>query len=1543
MKRHVARVKQLIEQGDQSLAQGDFAAAEETYRRALAADPHSVEAFYSIGCVYSHLQDFQSSAEWAKKALSIDPQHAGSHALIGNALFGQERYEEAIAELRAAYSESKDLPILAQIGLCFEKLGKLSEAEETLRSVLEYDTAYTSRGAQIGLFQYSVFFSDVHHALARVLQRQGHREEAWLHYHLAKRHDPQIELDPMFREIISEADLEDHPYFDRRSEPKPYEDAELGEKLAYLIKLTDYDALVEEVAAYRLNQVLPEISALIAEFQKQGQFFISARLRLVGDIADGTDAHANFCGLATTEWQQAFELAEALHSGEGTKYEVEQLARRIIITTEHLLPLYRLAERFVILEPETGIALAQIIAASTSESKDAGTRAEALRLVGKAHFRTRDFSRAEEILTRSAEDFDNAREAETSFDQTHALQTLQLLGRTQTVRGRSNEALLTAERALRLAESLGTSEDVIIARCDRARSLAEIGRHRECFDEALLAAALAQQHGIREELREHLIIILLRTAAALGIPAPSEAINGLSPLDAPESVRGLYLKAEEAAEAGRLSEAIELLEKARVLALDSRRYPLLIGVLHQLGVVLHKSGRSKDAVDILEEALLRAQSMPTETDLWVILWELAQIAHEQGDQSAAIGWLESALEEARREADEDRVAQTHEALAMLLIGTNPQRAIEHMSARMDHGGHLTEDMPELVRQAAYKLKAGQYKEARRDYESLLAIGETIPANERATALVNLAACLYATSEPTAAIERWEEAREAFCTLNDPSHAIEDGQRAVVARKQLGLDTADPIRKLVEIWAAIKNPGLRCSSGIKVAECAVENDQLPLAERIATECLAIASSKEWHDQAAELDGRMTLGKICRLTGRYADAFSHYESSLQLAQELRDEPKEGTIHGWMAIACRYLGQFDASVEHYTQAIRIAEHYGDTFAAAWHQFNFASVLFDLGRREEAVSNYFHTLAEVDHAGNKAMAQRVLVAIATNVPYNELPDSVATRVTGLEFEGLDSPDSVVRSYALTTRAWRMAGWGEIQKARDLLGEVIHLHESIGDRYNQAASTLNRARLLHDYSPEAAAADAIAAKELAASIGHDQLGVECDEFLLHAALKAEDAGAIEDSLHNLLPAWLSLRRSLRNDADRIHLANEVVQEAERCVGFFLRHGNVGRAFDLQEYCWAQALSDLLASSTPRVDEEVKPQQPTLTETPHQVVDLPKARELLASLRREAVVITLGFVGDELVAMSLRRGQPEPTVHPTGVTREDITKLLGVFRHEMHTLQGKGAVTWPAAAACILRPVDSAIQQDDLVVLVTEEELQPIPLHAVKLDDGRLLIERAAVIHTPSLTVLAQLLGRKAEGSDRRRNFLSIGVAFPEEALAIQRRFAGQAFTGNNISKAILRKTLPGTSVVHLSCHGHFDPELYLESGLCLKNTTTPLREDILSIRDLKLWHLDNDLITLSACESGLGEIAVSEFLGLTRSLLAAGADSVIATLWRVNAKATLAFMLSFYEKLGDQRRDDDQADIAEILRQTQLETLRNRAPLRDWAGFKLIGCPTLR
>jgi CHAT domain-containing protein/tetratricopeptide (TPR) repeat protein len=125
------------------------------------------------------------------------------------------------------------------------------------------------------------------------------------------------------------------------------------------------------------------------------------------------------------------------------------------------------------------------------------------------------------------------------------------------------------------------------------------------------------------------------------------------------------------------------------------------------------------------------------------------------------------------------------------------------------------------------------------------------------------------------------------------------------------------------------------------------------------------------------------------------------------------------------------------------------------------------------------------------------------------------------------------------------------------------------------------------------------------------------------------------------------------------------------------------------------------------------------------------------------------------------------------------------------------------------------------------------------------------------------------------------------------------------------------------------------------RKSTSPASSDeldtgILTAEEIGTLNLDNvDLVVLSACETGLGQAAGGEgLLGLLRSFQAAGARSVVASLWCVNDKATQTLMVEFYNNLWEKKLGK-----LEALRQAQLTMLRQYDP----KGGQLRGAGTVR
>jgi CHAT domain-containing protein len=118
------------------------------------------------------------------------------------------------------------------------------------------------------------------------------------------------------------------------------------------------------------------------------------------------------------------------------------------------------------------------------------------------------------------------------------------------------------------------------------------------------------------------------------------------------------------------------------------------------------------------------------------------------------------------------------------------------------------------------------------------------------------------------------------------------------------------------------------------------------------------------------------------------------------------------------------------------------------------------------------------------------------------------------------------------------------------------------------------------------------------------------------------------------------------------------------------------------------------------------------------------------------------------------------------------------------------------------------------------------------------------------------------------------------------------------------------------------------------------LNEDgILTAYEVMNLNLDStELVILSACETGLGDIVNGEGVyGLQRAFKVAGAKYIMMSLWNINVEPTRIFLKIFYEKWREIK------DIRKAFKATQIEILTNneyneyRSP-RDWGGFVLIG-----
>ena len=154
-----------------------------------------------------------------------------------------------------------------------------------------------------------------------------------------------------------------------------------------------------------------------------------------------------------------------------------------------------------------------------------------------------------------------------------------------------------------------------------------------------------------------------------------------------------------------------------------------------------------------------------------------------------------------------------------------------------------------------------------------------------------------------------------------------------------------------------------------------------------------------------------------------------------------------------------------------------------------------------------------------------------------------------------------------------------------------------------------------------------------------------------------------------------------------------------------------------------------------------------------------------------------------------------------------------------------------------------------------------------------------------------------------------------------------------------LKPELGEYRIVHFATHGllnNIHPEL---SGIVLSlvDKEGKQQDGFLRLQDIYNLKLPAELVTLSACQTGLGkEIKGEGLIGLTRGFMYAGAPRIVASLWKVDDRATSELMKRFYQGvLGPERLRP-----AGALRQAQLSIWKQkqwRAPYY-WAAFVLQG-----
>lgn len=819
---------------------------------------------------------------------------------------------------------------------------------------------------------------------------------------------------------------------------------------------------------------------------------------------------------------------------------------------------------------------------------------------------------------------------------------------------------------------------------------------------------------------------------------------------------------------------------------------------------------------------------------------------------------------------------------------------------------------------------GRMDEARQSFETALAIQRSIGDRYgEAVSMSNLCASDLPRGELRAALACYEE---ALPRLREVRAAALEGAALTSSGRALDV-LGQPDQALLryrEALALMRSVGDRTGEARALNNLAVLHREMgEFQEALASygQALEIVSDlRDWRWQARVLHN---LGAIYQGLGEPRQALSHYEQALPLWTEAGDREGEAATTTNLGRVHAELGETKRALELYNWARIVQEATGDFRGAGITQTQSGRALTALGEPARAIAAFEKALMRLRGVGDVLREAEALLGLGeAQAALGQPENAVASFEKALALARGRTP--VHEAQALSSLARVERRLGRLDAARTHAAAAIETIEGLRTRIGNPELRASFAATLHQ-------------------VYEIQTDLLVDAGLLSAALETGERARARTLLELLGEAGVDLGQGVDPALleRRTTLERRLSARAERA----LREKDAA-ALDAQAREQAVLLREL-----DLIDARIRESSPA-----HTAIIRPQpasAPEIQALLEPDTLLLSysLGEARSHLFAVTAT--SIERFELPARAAIEEAARRVHA---ELSAFDPASRAAETRAASdlgrLILGPVADRLGGRRLVI-VPDGALHYIPFGALPGSDLAPLLERHEVVSLPSASALAFQRRRLASRPPAPKRVAVVAdpafdprdpafqplPASRQEAEAIAALGEARLALGLQANRAeVLGDRLGGFRTVHFATHGVIDAEHPALSGLALSTVDESgrAREGFLSLRDVYGLRLDADLVVLSGCRTALGrEVRGEGLIGLTRGFFHAGAPRVVASLWRVEDRATAELMARFYRAMWT-----DGLTPAAALRAAQL-SIRTERRWRDpyfWAGFTLQG-----
>ncbi|MEM9887266.1 MAG: CHAT domain-containing tetratricopeptide repeat protein [Bacteroidota bacterium] len=287
----------------------------------------------------------------------------------------------------------------------------------------------------------------------------------------------------------------------------------------------------------------------------------------------------------------------------------------------------------------------------------------------------------------------------------------------------------------------------------------------------------------------------------------------------------------------------------------------------------------------------------------------------------------------------------------------------------------------------------------------------------------------------------------------------------------------------------------------------------------------------------------------------------------------------------------------------------------------------------------------------------------------------------------------------------------------------------------------------------------------------------------------------------------------------------------------------------------------------------------------------------------------------------------------------------------------------------IVAPIAAKVDLPEQLIIVPDGVLgyvpfellmEELPQESILFGGHRYLLQDHQISYSYSATLLREM--QQKQHRKIKNDFLAFAPIFEEQAIyadasrsieevrsglsalkynipeaeTLRKLMKGKLFVGEKATEENFNQFAPFYKIIHLATHGKANDKVGDYAYLAFTEIKDSIENEMLYNRDLYNLQLNADMVVLSACETGIGELQRGEgIISLARGFSYAGAKSIITTLWSVNDARTKEIMESFYQYIKVGKTKDA------ALRQAKLDFIQQHAHEAHpfyWAAFVPVG-----